>query len=158
MTCFYSLWDRAEFGEGQDTGCLDFRFLVSGPEAEGLAERVDPDLIQRMGYRSVNADHWAVLATLIIEGDTPEGERAEAIRLIEDVQRAQRNFVIRAAHTSAGGLRKRSNFARFNCVALVAYAREEIGVPGEGTPVPFLDPRTSVRAVDMVQASGGTTV
>lgn len=139
LTCFYSFWDRSELGPEQNIGFLDFRFLISGPDAEPLAECIDPDLVQRMGYRSVSEDHWAIQVTLIVEGETSAGERAEVIQLIEDVQRAHLNFVIRAAHTPAGSLRKRSNFARFNCEALVTYAREEIGAIPYGTPVTCLD-------------------
>lgn len=150
LTCFYSFWDRSEFSPEQNIGFLDFRFLVSGSDAEPLVECIDPDLVQRMGYRSVSEEHWSIQVTLIVEGDTSAGERAEALQLIEDVQRAHRNFVVRAAHTPAGSLRKRSNFARFNCEALVAYAREDVGAITRGTPVSCLDTIPPARTSEQV--------
>lgn len=138
LTCFYTFWDRKLFAVPTDMGFLDLRFLVSGPTAAQLVEGVNPDTVSLMNYRSVNEPHWAVSVTLIVEGESPASDRAEAIALIERAQAAHRHFVVAAAHSPNGTPRKRSNFARFHCEALVTYAREETagaaGMEAMGSP------------------------
>jgi uncharacterized protein with PIN domain len=125
LTCFYTFWDRNEYATPHDVGFLDLRFLISGPDAQKLVERLAVDHVESMSYRSVSEPHWAVTATLMVEGEPSDNEREEALALITAVQSAHRHFVARAAHTPTGNLRKRSNFARYNCAGLVAYARQE---------------------------------
>lgn len=125
LTCEYTFWDRSEFGTSHDMGFLSFRFLVAGPDAQQMVAHLPVDAVTRMGYRSVNEPHWAVTATLIVEGADSTDGREEELALMTAVQSAHRHFIVRAAHTPTGNLRKRSNFARFDCAGIVDYARQE---------------------------------
>lgn len=126
LTCFYTSWDHEEYGVPDDMGFLEFRFLISGLDAPLLLQGIDPALVSGMSYRSVGEPHWAVTATLNVKGEAPEDERTQSLALMEAIQPFHEHFVIAAAHSPSGSLRKRSNFARFHCDALVSYARHEL--------------------------------
>jgi hypothetical protein len=134
MTCFYTHWDPADFESliQVDQGFLDFRFLVSGPHVNSLIDEY-PDSVAPASYRSVQAPHWVVNATLHVEGDRDGAERAKDLALMDAAQLAHRHFVVAAAHAPGGALRKRSNFARFHCESIVTYARELIVADTDGS-------------------------
>lgn len=126
LTCFYTPWDHGESGPPTGMGILDFRFLISGQDAPLLIQQIDPASVSEMHYRSVGKPHWAVTATLIVNGEAAENERIQTLAFMEALQAFHKNFVIAAAHSPTGSLRKRSNFARFHCEALISYARHEL--------------------------------
>lgn len=123
MTCFYRGWNQEEFETQTDQGFLNFRLLISGPDAAQLIDAY-PDSIIPAFYRSVATPHWVVHETLHVEGERDDVERIRTLARINAAQRAHRHFVAAAAHGPSGALRKRSNFARFHCQAIMAYARD----------------------------------
>jgi hypothetical protein len=129
MTCFYTRWNSEEFEIGADQGFLDFRLLISGPDAAKLIDAY-PDSITPANYRSVGLPHWVVHETLHVEGDLDDMERSCVLVRMDEFQLAHRHFVVAAAHSPSGALRKRSNFARFHCEAIVAYARDMLDEQG----------------------------
>jgi hypothetical protein len=127
MTCFYMRWDRQEFEIETDQGWLNFRLLISGPDARKLIESC-PEYITSAVYRSVREPHWVLHEVLHVEGERDDVERVRTLARIDAAQRAHRHFVAAAAHSPNGTLRKRSNFARFHCEAIVAYARDIVNM------------------------------
>lgn len=129
LTCFYSGLDKESFELEEDFGFLDFRFLFSGPDAAQAITVFDPQLVAQMNYRSVQEPHWCVVISLNVEGPDVEAERERTILELAAVQSAHRHFVSRAARSGSGEPRQRSNFARYHCEGLVAYARNEMSGP-----------------------------
>jgi hypothetical protein len=121
MTCFYTHWEPEVFGTPVAYGFLDFRFLISGPHVAKLIEKY-PDCVTSASYRSVGEPHWIFYVTLQVEGERDEAERNCTIASMDAVQLAHRHFLVAAAHSPSGALRRRSNFARFHCGAIVEYA------------------------------------
>lgn len=129
LTCFYSGLDKESFELDEDFGFLDFRFLISGPEAPQAIAAFDPQLVAQMNYRSVKEPHWCVVISLNVEGPDVDAERDRTILELAAVQPAHQHFVAMAARSGTGEPRQRSNFARYHCEGLVAYARNEMSRP-----------------------------
>lgn len=128
LTCLYTGWDKETYGLETDVGLLHFRFLISGPEVPKLLAELDPDTVVQMNYRSVPEPHWCAEITLVVEGPDVDEDRALKLREFEAVQSSHRHFVATAARSKSGAPRQRSNFARFHCEGLMAYARDEVSL------------------------------
>jgi hypothetical protein len=129
LTCFYTGWDKETFELDTDVGFIDFRFLVSGPDALRVLGDFDPDMVVPMNYRSVPEPHWCVVIPLHVEGPDVDAERDRTMREFAAVQPCHQHFVAAAARSRTGAPRQRSNFARYHCEGLMTYARDETSPP-----------------------------
>jgi len=128
LTCFfYPFAEPNSFKTDAENGLACLRVLVSGIDESELIEKVLPSFeVAVMSYQSVSKAHWCVSILLPFGRTADDEDHAVACRILAFIQSAHVNFVVDAAHTSSGRLRKASNFARFNSPTLVELARETV--------------------------------
>lgn len=128
LTCyFYPFAEPDTFKTDAEDGLACLRVLVSGMDESELIEKVLPSFeVAVMSYQSVSKAHWCVSVLLPFGRMADDEDHAAACRILALIQSAHANFVVDAAHTSSGKLRKASNFSRFNSPTLFELARETL--------------------------------
>ena len=128
LTCYY--YPSAEpdvFKTEATNGLICLRVMVSGITEAELLEKVAPAFeVEEMSYQSVGKEHWCVRVLFPLGRLASDADRVAAIRMLSVIQAAHALFVVDAAHTSSGRLRKSSNFARFNSPPLTELARQTL--------------------------------
>jgi len=134
MTWRYTLLDSNELSDHHSTSLSDIRILLAGSDCLHKIDDSNEDgFIDELSYKSVGAQHWCYTGTFQISTTAnPDPRRAVVADQLARLRDNHHQFLKLACTTSSGKLRQKSNFAKFHCEPLYAYACSVVN----GAPAP----------------------
>jgi len=149
MTWGYTLLGKHETDAGHEMPLSDIRVLLVGADCvEKVPASEAVNGFHEMSYQSVGAKNWSYLATFQISTNTvPDSSRSVAADCLKRLRDNHYEFLKLACHTPTGKLRQKSNFAKFHCESLYAYAQSVVSGTAESSEALGIDEEALQEAV-----------